>query len=183
MTSFQTVVPRPAIYLILLFSLGLGACSTIETQSFLHTGHRGLYAFSQEDMGRMQFYTSREVLAHRINEDGQTTADDVIVIPIRTRGNVVEAGPNWLRVKFNEGGTGSIFLASGKGEDSLYKFATETEGGQLQRIEEMPEPILIHEGNRYKIIHGVNAFLLIGQKDLKEIVAERSHLSGAKKNK
>jgi len=177
------MVPRPAIYLILLVSLSLGACSTIETQSFLHKAHRGVYAFSAEDMERMQFYISREVLAHRITADGQTTADDVIVIPIKTRGKVLEAGPNWLRVSFNKGGTGSIFLASGKGEDSLYKFATETEGGKIRRLEELPDKILLHEGNQYKIIHGVNAFLLIGQKDLKEIVAERSHLTGAKKKK
>ena len=123
MTLFRTMVPRPAIYLILLVSLAFGACSTVKTRSFLHKAHRGVYAFSPDDMQRMQFYTSREVLAHRINADGQTTADDIIVIPIRTRGKVLEAGPNWLRVSFSKDGKGSIFLASGKGDDSLYELA------------------------------------------------------------
>ena len=183
MTSFQTTATRPIIYFILVFSLSLGACSTVKTYSFLHKAHRGVYAFSQDDMARMQFYISREVLAHRINADGQTTASDVIVLPIKTRGKVLEAGPNWLRVAFGEKETGSVFLASGKGDDLLYKFATQTEDGQLRRLEDLPDKILIHEGNRYKIIHGANAFLLIGQKDIKKIVAERSHLTGAKKKK
>ncbi len=178
----MTITKRPAIYLIALFCLTLGACSsTSDTQSFLDKGHRGLYALSADDMGRMQFYISREVLAHRITADGQTNADDVIVLPTKTRGKVLEAGANWLRVSFSDGGTGSIFLASGKGEDSLYKFATEVEGGGFERLENLPDRIFVNQGNRYKIIYGENAFLLIDQKDLKKIVNERTHLAGAKK--
>lgn len=178
-------MPVRVLSVIVLAVLTLPACSTTErAQGFLHRAHRGVYALVPDDLERMQFYISREVLAHRVTADGTTNPGDVVVLPTETRGRVLEAGSTWMRVAFTADGPGAVFLARESGDDAFYKLATEAEGRPgWTRVEDLPEPILIVDGQRYRIIHGANAFLLIDRKDLDRIVAERTHLQGAKPTK
>ena len=162
---------------IALFVVG---CSTPK-QSFLHTSHRGIYGIGDEELQQLQFYIQRDVLVHAIAPDGKVSATDVVIVPANTPGVVKEVGPNWLRVAFQPGGTGAVFLASDKDEDSIYKLATEVEGKSgYYRLEEMRDPVLLHDGQRYRIIDGAGAYLQIGQKEFEQLVKTRAHLKGVK---
>ncbi len=180
MSTVQDRLARTAFGCAALASLLATGCATAPV-SFLHKEHRGAYALVEQDLERMQFFISREVLAHRVGEDGTTSPDDVVILDMRTRGKVVEVGPNWLRVAFQAKGVGAVFLASGTGADSLYKLASEGEGRPgYSRVQDMEDPILMVEGQRYRVIRGAQAYLLIEEVDLKRVVADRAHLRGAK---
>jgi hypothetical protein len=148
--------------------------------SFLHTGHREDLAIGDQELKNLQFYISTQVLAKNISTpESQATAESVIIVAKDTPGLVTEIGPKWLRVSFEEGGSGARFITAGAERDDAYWLATEVEGQPgFRKVKELSEKILLHEGMRLRVVYGANARLLISTKDLEELIAQRRHLKG-----
>jgi hypothetical protein len=155
------------------------ACASPK-QPFRQRWHREAYAIETDELKKVSFYISTEVLAQQVTEGGEVSADSVILLPKGTAGVVLDAGPNWVRVSFEEGGSGAPFLASGKpGEDSFYWLATEVPGESgYTRLKDLREPILRQGENAYRVMYGAGAYLLIGTRELEGIIATRRHLEG-----
>lgn len=151
--------------------------------SFLHTGHRENLAIEDQELKNLQFYISTAVLAKNISTpESQATAESVIIVAKDTPGLVTEIGPKWLRVSFEEGGSGARFITAGAERNDAYWLATEVEGRPgLHMVKELPEKILLHEGTRLRVVYGANARLLISTKDLEELITKRRHLKGREK--
>ena len=169
-----------ACSMVLIAGFLLAGCAAPK-QTFLHKSHRSVYGIGDEEIQKLQFYTQRAVLAHAISADGTVSAEDVVIVPAHTPGVVKEVGPHWLRVAFQPGGSGVIFLASDRNEDSVYKLATEVEGKSgYYRLEGMRDPILLYDGRRYRIIDGAGNYLQISQKEFDQIVKSREHVKGVR---
>ena len=96
-----------------------------------------------------------------------------------TKGAVTEVGPNWLRVSFQEGGPGVLFVSdTGKPEDR-YWLATTAEGlPGVYKVKDLPDKVLENQGRRYKVVQGADAYLLLDRKDFDKLVEGRQHIKG-----
>lgn len=165
----------------LLVTFVLSACASVDSETFLHTTHREQFAIQASDFQKLQFYISKDVLAHAVGSGQNPRPEDVIVIPLGTPGLVIEAGQRWLLVRFSAGGEGVYFLASHQGTDSAYLLATETEGG-LVRVSELPDPVLVRDGRRYRILNGPDAYLRVDVDDLHDLIESRPHAPGLRRD-
>jgi hypothetical protein len=174
---------RTAGALALLAVFFAASCATPKT-AFMHKWHRENYAIEDEELKTVQFYISTEVLAKSLAPEREGTAESIVILPEETPGVVTEAGPGWLRVSFQEGGSGVHFVTvvSGAG-DSAYWLATEVEGREgFRRLKDLPEKILRVQGTGYRVVHGANARLLIDGEDLQRLIERRTHITGRTKD-
>jgi hypothetical protein len=167
--------PRTA-WVVLALTLAVAACGT-KPGRFYHLGHRKAYAIEDAELRRLQFYVSTKVVAHDLNAQG---AQSVILVEEGTPGVAVDSGPNWIRVRFQAGGEGVVFLAPTGGYDSSYLLATEAEDGSGYRlVRNEPDRILRAGSRRFKIISGSEAVLLVDAGDLTDLIEkERTHVGG-----
>ncbi len=94
---------------------------------------------------------------------------------------VLEVGPNWLKVSFQEGGRGVTFLADKDERVDRYWLATEVKHKKgYYRVSELSEQILINDGNIYKIVYGADAYLLVDSDRLEELIEKRRIIKGRK---
>jgi hypothetical protein len=154
------------------------ACAT-PPLPFRQVSLREHFAIAETEFASLQFYVSRRVVAHDVSA-GTPGAGDVLIVPEQTAGVVKEVGSHWLRVAFEPGGDGVIFLARQGPRDSIYKLATRAEdGSQLAWVDAAGDPIL-RDGQRvYRVVEGADAFLLVDTDDFNELVARRAHATGA----
>ncbi len=150
--------------------------------SFLHTRHRENLSIDTQELKKLQFYISTQILARVVSTPGRgASPEDVIIVPQLTRGMANEVGPNWLRVRFSEEGSGVVFVAVVTQGDSAYWLATEIEGQQgFHKLKDLPKKILLNQGTAYELIYGDHARLLISEKDLSKLMQQRRHLEGVK---
>ena len=159
----------------------LGACSSTPTAfnpPFLHRTYRQSYAISPDELKKLQFYISGEVVAHRIDVGSPTDTPGVVMVAAHTPGLVQESGSDWLRVAFTEGGEGLLFRLRADRSDSVYALATTTESGQIVLVSQLPEPVLITGGRRFKIVSGATAYLLVNRDDLTRLLESRPRPGG-----
>jgi len=159
----------------------LGACSSTPTAfnpPFLHRTYRQSYAISPDELKKLQFYISGEVVAHRIDVGSPTDTPGVVMVAAHTPGLVQESGSDWLRVAFTEGGEGLLFRLRADRSDSVYALATTTESGQIVLVSQLPEPVLITGGRRFKIVSGATAYLLVNTDDLTCLLESRPRPGG-----
>ncbi|MHC4138109.1 MAG: hypothetical protein ACYS0K_24480 [Planctomycetota bacterium] len=173
---------RAAGALVLLAVLFSAGCSTPK-QVFMHKWHRGNYAISDEELKTVQFYISTEILAKSLAPGQEGTPEGIVIVPEETPGVATEVGPGWLRISFQEGGRGVPFVTVvSQSGDSAYWLGTEVEGqGGFRRLRDLPEKVLRVEGTAYQLVHGGNARLLIGAKDLEKLIEQRTHIQGRTK--
>jgi hypothetical protein len=159
--------------------LALAACAATPAR-FYHQSHRQKYAIQDAELTRMQFYVSTRVVAHDLDAEG---AQAVLVVEQGTPGVVVASGPNWIRVRFQAGGEGVVFLATPNGSESSYVLATEAEDGSGYRpVLSEPDRILRVGGRRYRIVAGSGAVLLVNAADLTNLIQTgRSHVQGQRR--
>ncbi len=172
-------------WLALFAVLFVAACSNPLGQrpmpSFLHTRHRENLSIDTQELKNLQFYISTKVLARVVSSGRGASPEDVIIVPVLTRGMATEVGPHWLRVRFSEGGSGVLFVAVVTQGDSAYWLATEIEGQQgFHKLKDLPKKILLNQGTAYELIYGDHARLLISEKDLSKLMEQRRHLEGVK---
>ena len=121
---------------------------------------------------------SSEVIAQSVAKQGSSNGN-VLILSADTQGLVTEVGPNWLRVAFQPGGRGVIFLAS---DGYHYELATAVAGRSgFYRVKDVPDKVLLHEGRTYRIVRGFGARLLADEKDLEELIKQRQHIGGLKR--
>jgi hypothetical protein len=162
----------------MLGGLLLTACAKQPIDAPFYLRYRQQYAITADELKAIQFYISREVLAHAMDGSPDVTPAQVVVVASRTPGLVREVGPDWLRVAFTKGGEGVLFRLQSDRADAVYQLATTTEGGKITLIRDLPEPVLTQGGRRYKIIKGADAFLIVSHDDLDHVIESRPRPAG-----
>ncbi len=161
--------------LVALLSFLAGCSSGPTTMPFLNNSHRQIYSLNEEDLRRVQFYVSTDVVA-QVHE---TTATQSFVVPKLTPGVVTAAGPNWIKVSFRKGGVDVPFVADPKHADSRYWIASEIEGGKsFEKVIEVPGMVFMYKNTRLTLVSGSDAILLVDWDNWKELVATRTVTEG-----
>jgi hypothetical protein len=170
-----TGVPRIHGWLLVaLFSL-LVSCSSAPPIAFQNNSHRQLYSLNLQDLEKLQFYISRDVVAQYQDATGTKS----LLVPRLTPGVATDAGPNWIKVSFREGGVDVPFITDPNQYDGRYWIATEVEGTKdLKKIAELPEKSILYKGTRYKLVSGSDAILLVDWDDWKRLVETRKVTEG-----
>ena len=152
-----------------LFFLLVGCSSAPTTFPFLNNTHRQAYSLNEDDLRKVQFYVSTDIVA-QVKDPGATQS---FVVPRLTPGVVTAAGPNWIKVSFRKGGADVPFVADPNQNDSRYYLASEVEGGRaLKRVTEVPGRVFIYKGTPLTLVSGADAMLLLDVSSW-EAVAER----------
>src|SRR6266850_1667794 len=160
--------------LVALFSL-LVSCSSAPPIAFQNNSHRQVYSLNLEDLEKLQFYISRDVVAQYQDATGTKS----LLVPRLTPGVVTGAGPNWLKVSFKEGGVDVPFITDPNQYDGRYWIATEVEGSKdFKKIAELPEKSILYKGTRYKLVSGADAILLVDSEGWKKLVETRKVTEG-----
>ena len=160
--------------LVALFSL-LMSCSSAPPIAFQNNSHRQVYSLNEEDLKKLQFYISRDVVAQYQDATGTKS----LLLPRLTPGVVTSAGPNWLKVSFKEGGIDVPFISDPNQYDGRYWIATEVEGTKdFKKIAELPEKSILYKGTRYKLVSGSDAILLVDWDGWKGLVETRKVTEG-----
>jgi len=102
-----------------VFSLLVG-CSSTPPIAFQNNSHRQTYSLNLEDLEKLQFYISRDVVAQYQDATGTKS----LLLPRMTPGVATGAGPNWIKVSFREGGADIPFIADPKEYDCRYWIST-----------------------------------------------------------
>ena len=160
--------------LVALFSLLVG-CSSTPPIAFQNNSHRQLYSLNLEDLEKLQFYISRDVVAQYQDATGTKS----LLVPRLTPGVATDAGPNWIKVSFREGGVDVPFIADPKEYDGRYWIATEVEGSkEFKKIADLPDKSFLYKGVRYKLVSGSEAILLVDWEGWKRVVETRKVTEG-----
>jgi hypothetical protein len=169
------VVPRIHGWLLVaLFSLLVG-CSSTPPIAFQNNSHRQLYSLNLEDLEKLQFYISRDVVAQYQDATGTKS----LLVPRLTPGVATGAGPNWIKVSFREGGVDVPFIADPKEYDGRYWIATEVEGSkEFKKIADLSDKTFLYKGVRYKLVSGSDAILLVDWDGWKSVVEGRKVTEG-----
>jgi len=160
--------------LVALFSLLVG-CSSTPPIAFQNNSHRQLYSLNLQDLEKLQFYISRDVVAQYQDATGTKS----LLVPRLTPGVATDAGPNWIKVSFREGGVDVPFIADLKEYDGRYWIATEVEGNkEFKKIGDLPDKSFLYKGVRYKLVSGSDAILLVDWDGWKSVVEGRKVTEG-----
>ena len=161
----------------LAFALALAGCGAAPQSRFLQKQHREMYAIGERDLEQLQFFVSNEVIAHALDTPG---AAGVLLMDPGTPGVAVGAGPNWIRVRFQQGGQGVVFLADPSARGGTgYALATEVDGADRYRlVRDVPDKILSVGGRRFQVVKGTHAELMVDTDKLRKLIAERPHVQG-----
>ena len=160
----------------IVVTLAVIACST-PPRLFLHRAHRVNFALTEQELMRAQFFVDTEVLAHGVSE-GTPAA---LLIRKGTPGAAVSVGPNWIRVRFQEGSPGVFFATDpSPGGGSVYVLATQTADGVFERVADQPEQKLSAAGQEFRVIYGEYAQLQIDGSYLEDLIDRRATLGGAR---
>ena len=144
---------------------------------FLNYTHRQSFSLNEDDLKKIQFYVSEDVVA----QVKEPTATQSFLIPSMTPGVVTAAGPNWVKVSFREGGADVPFVADPKQNDSRYYIASEVEGGKsFRRVTEVPGRVFIYKGTQLNLVSGADAMLLVDW-DSWDKVAERRKVTDGRR--
>ncbi len=161
--------------LVALLSLLAGCSSGPATMPFLNNSHRQIYSLNEEDLRKVQFYVSTDVVA----QVRETSATQSFVVPKLTPGVVTAAGPNWIKVSFRKGGVDVPFVADPKQADSRYWIASEVEGGKsFEKVIEVPGMVFMYKNTRLTLVSGSDAILLVDWENWQELVATRTVTEG-----
>ena len=153
----------------------LVGCSGPTTLPFLNYTHRQSYSLNEDDLKKVQFYVSTEVVA----QVKDPTATQSFVVPMLTPGVVTAAGPNWVKVSFRKGGADVPFVADPKLNDSRYYIASEVEGGKsFKRVTEVPGRVFIYKGTQLNLVSGADAMLLVDWDSWHEVAETRKVTEG-----
>lgn len=152
-----------------------GCSSAPTTIAFLNNSHRQIYSLSEEDLKKIQFFASTDIVAQ--NQDPIATKS--FLVPKLTPGLVTAAGPNWLKVSFREGGVDVPFVADPTQNDSRYWIASEVNSGtDFKKVTDVPGMVFIYKGTPFTLVSGADALLLIDWESWKRVVDTRAVTEG-----
>src|SRR5262247_2891358 len=123
----------------------LAGCSSTPPIAFQNTSHRQTYSLNLEDLKKLQFYISSDVVAQYQDATGTKS----LLLTRLTPGVATDAGPNWIKVSFREGGVDVPFVADPNQYDARYWIATEVEGSKdFKRIYDLSDRFFLYKGIR-----------------------------------
>src|ERR1700754_335124 len=117
-----TGVPRIHGWLLVALFALVASCAAPPI-AFQNNSHRQNYSLNLQDLEKLQFFISRDVVAQYQDASGTKS----LLVPRLTPGVATDAGPNWIKVSFREGGVDVPFVADPKEYDGRYWIATELE--------------------------------------------------------
>ena len=174
-TQEESVSKTQGWLIVFVLSFLVGCSSTPTTIGFQHNYHRQVYSFEEQELKKLQFYISTDVLA----QYQDTTGTKSVLVEKLTPGVVTSAGPDWLKVSFREGGADVPFITDLSRNNERYWLATAIKGEEdFKKIKELPERVFLHKGTRYKLAYGANAFLLVDWEGWKKLVETRKATGG-----
>ena len=160
--------------IVALFSLLIG-CSSAVPIAFQNNSHRQVYSLNEEDLKKLQFYISRDVVAQYQDATGTKS----LLLSRLTPGVVAAAGPDWIKVSFRVEGVDVPFVTDPKQYDGRYWIATEVKGSKdFKRIADLPEKFFLYKGIQYKLVSGADAILLFDWEGWKRLVETRKTTEG-----
>jgi hypothetical protein len=160
---------------VVLFLLLVGCSSDPTTFPFLNNTHRQAYSVNEDDLKKVQFYVSTDIVA-QVKDPGATQS---FLVPGMTPGVVTAAGPNWIKVSFRKGGADVPFVADPNQYDSRYYIASEVEGGKnFKRVTEVPGKVFTYKGTPLTLVSGADAMLLLDWDSWEKVVATRKVTGG-----
>ena len=161
-------------FLVVAIVFFLASCSSPPI-AFQNTSHRQTYSLNLEDLEKLQFYISSDVVAQYQDATGTKS----LLLTRLTPGVATDAGPNWIKVNFREGGVDVPFIADPNQYDARYWIATEVEGSKdFKRIYELSDRSFLYKGIRYKVVSGADAVLLFDVDGWKRVVETRKVTEG-----
>jgi hypothetical protein len=141
----------------------------------MNNSHRQIYSLNEEDLKKVQFYVSTDVVAQ--NQDPM--APQSFLVPRLTPGVVTAAGPNWVKVSFRSGGAEVPFVADPTLNDSRYWIASEVAGSnEFRRVTAVPGMVFIYKSTPYTLVSGADAMLLVDWEEWKQLVETRAVTGG-----
>lgn len=153
----------------------LAGCSSAPPIAFQNTSHRETYSLKLEDLEKLQFYISRDVVAQYQDATGTKS----LLLARLTPGVATGAGPNWIKVSFREGGVDIPFITDPNQYDGRYWIATEVGSDKsLKKIADLPEKSFLSKGVQYKLVSGADAILLFDWERWKSVVETRKVTEG-----
>ena len=152
----------------------LASCSTPPV-AFQNASHRQTYSLNVDDLKKLQFYISTDVVAQYQDATGTKS----LLLTKLTPGVATDAGPNWIKVSFREGGVDVPFVADPNQYDARYWIATEVEGSKdFKRIYDLSDRFFLYKGIRYKVVSGADAVLFFDLAEWKRLVENRRVTEG-----
>lgn len=169
----KTQTIREFLMLSLIFLLA--GCSATPPIAFQNASHRETYSLTLEDLQKLQFFISRDVVAKYQDASGPKS----LLLARMTPGIATGAGPNWIKVSFREGGVDIPFVTDPNQYDGRYWIATEdkTDKG-FKKIADLPEKSFAYNGVQYKVISGADAILLFDWDGWKRVIETRKVTEG-----
>jgi hypothetical protein len=150
-------------------------CSSVPPIPFQDITHRKNYSLGLEDLSKLQFYISSDVIAQFQDASGTKS----LLLPRLTPGVATAEGPDWIKVSFREGGVDVPFVTDLKQADGRYWIATEMEGSkEIKRITDLPDKSFLHKGVRYKLVSGADAMLLVDWETWNRVIETRKVTEG-----
>lgn len=167
---------RPqALFIVVLLSVLTGCSSISKTIPFRNITHRQLYSLNVEDLKKVQFYISTDVVA----QYQDTTGKKSVLVTKLTPGVVTTAGQNWVKVSFRKGGANVPFVTDPNQDNGLYWLATEVEGSKdFKKVTEVPGHVFLYKGTPLRVVSGADALLLIDTESWEKIVESRKVTEG-----
>ena len=144
---------------------------------FLQKEYREAYRFTDQDLERIQFYSSSDVVVEEI--DGPPGAEGVVLVDDANPGVAIGSGQGWIRVRFQPSNLGLVFLADPAAQgDTGYSLATEVDGGGYRRVRDDDQRILRLAGRRYRVAIGSYAELVVDQETFQKFLLDRQQAQG-----
>jgi len=142
-------------------------------EPFLQQRDRQAYQFTQQDLARVQFFSSSDVAVKEL--DGPAGAEGIVLADDDQPGVAIESGQGWIRVRFREGAPGLVFLADPTAQgDTGYALATEVDGGGYRLVRNDDERILRLAGRRYRVAIGAYAELVVDREKFDQFLWARA---------
>ena len=153
----------------------LVGCSSAPPMVFQNNSHRQVHSLKLEDLQKVQFYLSRDVVAQHQDASGMKS----LLLPGLTPGVATSEGPTWIRVSFREGGVDVPFITDPQQPDGRYWIATEVAGSkEFKRISDLPEKSFLYKGVQYNVVSGADALLLFDWESWNRVVETRKTTEG-----
>jgi len=169
---------QPAIRWLLslpVLILIVGCSSSVRPVPFQNIAHRQIYSLKLEDLAKMQFFVSSDVVAQYQDATGIKS----LLVPRLTPGVATAEGPNWIKVSFREGGVDVPFVTDLKLPDGRYWLASEIDGGkEFKKIVDLPEKAFFFNGVRYNLVSGADAMLLVDWETWNDVIETRKVTEG-----
>ena len=150
-------------------------CSSVRPIPFQNMSHRQIYSLKLEDLQKLQFYVSSDVVAQYQDATGIKS----LLVPRLTPGVATGEGPNWIKVSFREGGIDVPFITDLNQPDGYYWIASEIDGGkEIKRIRDLPDKSIVHQGIRYKLASEDDVMLLVDWTTWNRVIETRKVTEG-----